>query len=72
MIGAVQAYISIYLLTAGGPANSTQVILTYAYEEAFSFFNFGYAGAIATLMGIVLLAATIMQLRLFRRRWNSG
>jgi multiple sugar transport system permease protein len=72
VIGAVQAYISIYLLTAGGPANATQVILTYTYEQAFSFFNFGYAGAIATAMGIVLLGATILQLRLFRRRWAGG
>ena len=51
VIGSLQAFISIFLLTAGGPYNSTQVLLTYTYQMAFSFFNFGYAAALATHAG---------------------
>lgn len=72
ILGGVQAFLSILLLTAGGPMNSTGVILTYTFQQAWSDFNFGYSAAISTLMGIVLLAVTIFQLRLFRRRWAEG
>lgn len=72
IIGAVQAFLSILLLTQGGPMNSTQVILTYTFQQAWSNFNFGYSAAISTLMGVVLLGVTMLQLRLFRRRWSDG
>jgi multiple sugar transport system permease protein len=72
IIGGVQAFLSILLLTAGGPMNTTGVILTYTFQQAWSDFNFGYSAAISTLMGVVLLGVTVFQLRLFRRRWADN
>jgi multiple sugar transport system permease protein len=72
IIGGVQAFLSILLLTAGGPYNTTGVILTYTFQQAWTDFNFGYSAAISTLMGVVLLGVTVFQLRLFRRRWAEN
>ena len=68
VIGSLQAFISIFLLTSGGPYNSTQVLLTYTYQTAFSFFNFGYAAALATMLAVVLFLLSAAQIRLLRER----
>jgi multiple sugar transport system permease protein len=67
LIGASQVWIQVFLLTAGGPYGSTQVLLGVAYQQAFTFFNFSYAAAIASLMAVVVLFFSILQLRLMRR-----
>jgi multiple sugar transport system permease protein len=68
IIGASQVFTQIYVLTNGGPYASTQVLLTYAYQQAFSFFNFSYAAAVASLTAIVVLALCVVQIRLMRRQ----
>lgn len=45
-----------YVMTGGGPLNSTNLLVFYIYNQAFSQFDFGYAAAITT----VLLAATLL------------
>lgn len=45
----------IYLLTKGGPANSTQVMSIYSYYTAFSRSNLGYASAVSTVMMVIML-----------------
>lgn len=67
LIGASQVWIQVFLLTGGGPYGSTQVLLGVAYQQAFSFFNFSYAGAIASVMALVVLVFSIVQIRLLRR-----
>jgi multiple sugar transport system permease protein len=71
VIGSLQAFISIFLLTAGGPYNSTQVLLTYTYQLAFSFFNFGYAAALASMLAVVLFLLSAAEIRLLRERRPS-
>jgi multiple sugar transport system permease protein len=66
-IGASQVFIQVYVTTGGGPFDSTGVLLTNAYQQAFSFFSFGYAAAIASLMAVVVLAMSIVYIRLMRR-----
>ena len=68
VIGSLQAFISIFLLTSGGPYNSTEVLLTYTYQVAFSFFNFGYAAALATMLAILLFLLSAAEIRLLRER----
>jgi len=68
VIGGVQAFTSIFLLTGGAPDNTTQVVLTYAYQQAFDFFNFSYGAAMATMVGIALLVLSIVMLRELRER----
>ena len=68
VIGASQVFTQIYVLTNGGPYGSTQVLLTYAYGTAFGLFNFSYAAAIASLTAVVVLALSVVQIRLMRRK----
>jgi multiple sugar transport system permease protein len=68
VIGAVQVFTQVYILTAGGPFGSTSVLMTDAYQQAFSFFSFSYAAAIASLMAVVIFGLSILQIRLMRRR----
>lgn len=68
VIGSLQAFLSIFLLTSGGPYNSTQVLLTYTYQVAFSFFDFGYAAALATMLGVALFLLSAAEIRLLRER----
>jgi len=64
VIGASQVFTQVYLLTQGGPYDSTHVLLSYAYKQAFTFFDFSYAAAIASMMAVVVLALSILQIRL--------
>ncbi len=68
VIGASQVFTQVYVTTGGGPFDSTGVMLTNAYQDAFSFFYFGYAAAIASLMAVIILALSIWYIRLMRRR----
>ena len=67
VIGASQVFTQVYITTGGGPFGSTQVLLTYAYQQAFSFFAFSYAAAIASLMAVVVLGLSILQIRVLRK-----
>lgn len=52
------------VLTAGGPGNSTNLIVYYIYQRAFNAFQAGSAAAISTVTLVILLIFTILQLRL--------
>jgi len=57
-VAGSQAFDLIYVMTRGGPANSTTVIITYIYQQAFQYSAFGYAAAMASILVVVLLALT--------------
>ena len=57
-VAGVQAFDLIYVMTQGGPANSTALSIFYVYEQAFQFNDYGYAAAIASFLVLVLLIAT--------------
>ena len=59
---------AIYILTQGGPANATMVIVYYLYQQAFQFFNGGYGAAIAYVLFVAILIVTLVQLWVGRRR----
>ncbi len=68
VIGAFNVFISVYLMTGGGPAGRTDVLLTYMYRLAFGKLEFGYGSAIAVILTLVVLVLSLAQLRLFRDR----
>jgi multiple sugar transport system permease protein len=68
VIGGFNVFISVYLITGGGPLNETQVLLTYMYEQAFSFLEFGYGSAISFTLTLIVFVLSLVQLRLFWRR----
>jgi len=71
VIGSFQAFDQIYVLTQGGPARSTSVIVHYLYENGFQWFNMGYAAAIAYVLFALLFILTIIQWTQ-RARWVYG
>ena len=67
VIGGFNVFISVFLITNGGPLDQTQVLLTYMYQQAFSFLDFGYGSALAFTVTLIVLVLSLAQLRLFRR-----
>ncbi|WP_420842462.1 carbohydrate ABC transporter permease [Glycomyces paridis] len=71
LIGAFQIFSQVYILTVatgsvGGPNNASQMMVTLLFREAFSFYHFGYASAIAWLLFLVILAFTLIAFRTAR------
>jgi multiple sugar transport system permease protein len=57
----------IYVMTAGGPAGSTETIATYIYVSAFKALDKGYASAIAVLLLFLLIIYALLVIQLRRR-----
>jgi multiple sugar transport system permease protein len=68
VIGGFNVFISVLLVTGGGPGDQTQVLLTYMYEQAFKYLDFGYGSAIAVVLTALVFALSVLQLRLTRDR----
>ena len=60
IIGALQAFNSAYLITAGGPLNSTLYYGLYQYQQAFEFRHMGYASAMAWFLMSVIIVLTAL------------
>jgi multiple sugar transport system permease protein len=63
-----QVFGPIYVMTGGGPVRSTSVVVYYLYQRAFEFQEMGYASAVAWIVFLVLIALTLVQMRISRRR----
>lgn len=61
MIGALQVFDSIIVLTQGGPGDASRSLVMYIYENAFQLFQMGYASAIAITLFIVIMLLTLVQ-----------
>jgi multiple sugar transport system permease protein len=62
-----QLFAEPYVMTQGGPAQSTVTILYFMYEEGFKWWNLGSGAAVAFLLFLCILAVTLVQLRLARK-----
>ena len=55
-IGAFQVFAQVYVMTQGGPANSTEVVVHYMYQVAFKWLRMGDAAAMAmVLLGFIMI-----------------
>ena len=63
MINAFQTFEQIYIMTRGGPANSTTTIVYYIYRNAFRNFKMGYASAQAIVLFAIILVLTLISWR---------
>lgn len=66
-IGSFQVFTQAYVITGGGPVNSTLFYVLYLFRNAFEFFKMGYASAMAWILFLIILGLTFLQLRLARR-----
>ncbi len=71
VISALKQMETVYLLTNGGPGNSTQFAANYLYQQAFKAFRYGYGNAIGVIFIIICLLATVLLNRIFadKKEW---
>ncbi len=68
IVGSLQVFAQIAVLTQGGPGISTTVLVYYLYQQAFEFGRFGYGALLAIVLFVIVLILTIVQWVL-RRKW---
>ena len=64
LIGFFQLFAEPYIMTQGGPLNSTLSIVQYMYQEGFRWWNMGYSAALAFVLFIIIFIGTFIQLKL--------
>jgi len=62
-IFTLRSFEQVYVVTGGGPLNSTNILVYYIYDQAFAQFDFGYAAAAATVLLAITLVLVYLQLR---------
>ncbi|HOG76474.1 MAG TPA: sugar ABC transporter permease, partial [Candidatus Marinimicrobia bacterium] len=68
MISSFQVFDIVYVLTSGGPLGATKVMVFYIYENAFKFFEMGYASAAAYVFFAILAVLTVLQVKFMQTR----
>ncbi|MGH2534374.1 MAG: carbohydrate ABC transporter permease [Thermomicrobiales bacterium] len=68
IIGSFQVFTQVYVMTEGGPAGATTVVVERIVTHAFSYGEMGYAATISWALFLIIFAVTAAQLRLQRRR----
>jgi multiple sugar transport system permease protein len=68
VIGGFNVFTSVLVMTGGGPGGQTEVLLTYMYQQAFEFLDFGYGSALSVILAILVFVLAVVQLRVFRDR----
>jgi multiple sugar transport system permease protein len=67
-MGGFGTFIPMFILTQGGPLHATETLLTYAYSNAFSSFDFGYAAALTYIFAIFVFILALLQILVMRRK----
>ena len=65
-INAFKLFTPVYVMTDGGPSDSTQTMVFYIFQSVFRYFKMGYASALSFLLLILVLILAAIQFRLFR------
>ncbi|MFD3640612.1 carbohydrate ABC transporter permease [Streptomyces griseus] len=65
-IGYLNVFEEPFVMTQGGPSDSTLTVSLNMYREGFNFFHMGYASAMAYVLFVVIMGITVLQLRLLK------
>jgi len=68
IIGSFQQWSNIQIMTEGGPGKSTYVLGFYIYKKGFSYYQMGYASAVAWLLFLIIVGITLIQWRM-QKKW---
>jgi len=68
MAGYFQLFAEPYVMTQGGPVESTVSVLYFMYEQGFKWWNLGVASAVAFILFVIMFVITMIQLRIARVR----
>lgn len=66
-ISAMKIFAEIYVMTKGGPLNSTKTIVYYIYEKAFENLDLGYASAMAVILLVIVMIFSLINILCFER-----
>ncbi|WP_261130884.1 carbohydrate ABC transporter permease [Bacillus sp. Marseille-Q3570] len=69
-IAAMKVFEEIYIMTGGGPLNSSKTLVFYIYQEAFEKLNMGYASAAGVVLFLITLIFSVVNLKLMGRKEN--
>jgi ABC-type sugar transport system permease subunit len=67
LMGAFNVFDIPFIMTEGGPANSTQVMAVLTYIRGFKFYNFGYASALSVVLLLVVIGVASIQMKLMTK-----
>jgi len=67
VIGSFQVFTQAYVMTSGGPNDSTRFYMLHLYNNAFGNLRMGYASALAWVLFFIILVLTLIQFRINRR-----
>lgn len=68
MIRGLMIFDQIWVMTQGGPAQSTDSLSTLVYRNAFQYGEFGYSTALAVVLALFVAVISILQYRMLSRR----
>jgi multiple sugar transport system permease protein/raffinose/stachyose/melibiose transport system permease protein len=72
IIGALQTFALVFILTKGGPNNASQTLPTYIFQQAFQLSSMGYGAAISVVLLAIALIASLGQMRFLGSRFVVG
>jgi raffinose/stachyose/melibiose transport system permease protein len=67
VVGVLKTFDIVFLITAGGPGQETEMLPTYIYDQAVTQFHAGYSAALSVVLLLVSLAVTLLQMRAYRK-----
>ena len=67
-ISAMKVFAEIYVMTKGGPLNSSKTIVYYIYERAFENLDLGYASALAVVLLLIVMVFSLVNILCFERK----
>ena len=67
IVGSLQVFAQIAVLTQGGPGLSTTVLVYYLYQQAFQFHFFGYGSTLSILLFLIVAVLTFAQWQMRKR-----
>jgi multiple sugar transport system permease protein len=70
VINTFQAFDQIYVMTAGGPMDATDVVVYNMYKNAFIYLNLPYASAVSWLLFVLVFTLTLIQNKLSQSNWS--
>ena len=66
-ISAMKVFAEIYVMTKGGPLNSSKTIVYYIYERAFETLDLGYASALAVILLVIVMILSLVNILCFEK-----
>ena len=70
--GSLKAFDQVFIMTGGGPAQSTELLATYMYNNTFMTYRYGYGSAVSTMIIVVSLILIVISQAVMKRKDQEG